>query len=544
MNIKLSAGDVCSLLEINSYGLSKLRESGKILFNKVNKTKFEYELNEDLKKEFLQGSNIDKDSSLSSDPNNVEMNLTDDSIFSEYNNSSSVSFSYNSRAKNKVLASGIRDNYIRMFRKIALRPKVSGAIEEIVNEMITPFEDGDVIKLDFNNKSDIGDVTKTAMSDAFDKCLNLLDFRNTQNELITDWYIAGRLVLETTFNNKRQSDGIQNILKLNPIGFNMIQDKKNKKNNKKKYVYTNSGTNSLYYDNSNTDIYSEEQIVLIGSGLWDDLKLDEVSYLRIALKAINDIQHIENAIIKYRLTRSVERNVWNVDVGNMAVTKAKNHLASVKQEISSDLKYDTETGNVNMDPSEGITDDWIFPARNGKQKTSVDTIGGNGDFISKLEDLEYFRRELYEALKIPVGRLDGDSTLDYSAQDILREELKFTKFTTKLRNQFNKLFKELIKRELVSTKKISEDDFYKYQNDILFKWNESNVIVENAKIENIKTKIETVSEIMDSGVVGKFISNKFIIENILDMTEEDYKEQLKQIEIEKKQGQHKTEEEE
>lgn len=544
MNIKLSAGDVCSLLEINSYGLSKLRESGKILFNKVNKTKFEYELNEDLKKEFLQGSNIDKDSSLSSDPNNVEMNLTDDSIFSEYNNSSSVSFSYNSRAKNKVLASGIRDNYIRMFRKIALRPKVSGAIEEIVNEMITPFEDGDVIKLDFNNKSDIGDATKTAMSDAFDKCLNLLDFRNTQNELITDWYIAGRLVLETTFNNKRQSDGIQNILKLNPIGFNMIQDKKNKKNNKKKYVYTNSGTNSLYYDNSNTDIYSEEQIVLIGSGLWDDLKLDEVSYLRIALKAINDIQHIENAIIKYRLTRSVERNVWNVDVGNMAVTKAKNHLASVKQEISSDLKYDTETGNVNMDPSEGITDDWIFPARNGKQKTSVDTIGGNGDFISKLEDLEYFRRELYEALKIPVGRLDGDSTLDYSAQDILREELKFTKFTTKLRNQFNKLFKELIKRELVSTKKISEDDFYKYQNDILFKWNESNVIVENAKIENIKTKIETVSEIMDSGVVGKFISNKFIIENILDMTEEDYKEQLKQIEIEKKQGQHKTEEEE
>ena len=539
MNIKLSAGDVCSLLEINSYGLSKLRESGKILFNKVNKTKFEYELNEDLKKEFLQGSNIDKDSSLSSDPNNVEMNLTDDSIFSEYNNSSSVSFSYNSRAKNKVLASGIRDNYIRMFRKIALRPKVSGAIEEIVNEMITPFEDGDVIKLDFNNKSDIGDATKTAMSDAFDKCLNLLDFRNTQNELITDWYIAGRLVLETTFNNKRQSDGIQNILKLNPIGFNMIQDK-----NKKKYVYTNSGTNSLYYDNSNTDIYSEEQIVLIGSGLWDDLKLDEVSYLRIALKAINDIQHIENAIIKYRLTRSVERNVWNVDVGNMAVTKAKNHLASVKQEISSDLKYDTETGNVNMDPSEGITDDWIFPARNGKQKTSVDTIGGNGDFISKLEDLEYFRRELYEALKIPVGRLDGDSTLDYSAQDILREELKFTKFTTKLRNQFNKLFKELIKRELVSTKKISEDDFYKYQNDILFKWNESNVIVENAKIENIKTKIETVSEIMDSGVVGKFISNKFIIENILDMTEEDYKEQLKQIEIEKKQGQHKTEEEE
>lgn len=529
--MKLTSGQVKEALNISDYQLSKMRKSGQIEYEPISKTRFQYTINEELTSDFLKMKNISKSYSTTTDQSNVEYQLNDESdltfpqlrsVFSQY------------KEAKKLNSFQQRDNLIRLFRQMSQKPKVANSIDEVVNEIISPFDDGKIVKCDFNDNSDMGDSTKKAINESFDKCMTLLNFKDTADEIVRDWYIDGILPLECVYNNNKLKDGIIDLVKMSPIFIRDFKDEYNKKIYYKYETHSTSNYNNVVIKDKDT--YKEEQVLYVGSGLWDVDKIYEISYLQPAMKAINDLSHIENSIIKYRITRASEKNVWNIDVGNMPKAKAENHLTSIAKEISSDLRYNTITGETNLDSTEGITSDWLFPSRNGKQKTEVNTINGNSDFISKLEDLEYFRRELYEALKIPIGRLDGDSSLDYSGTDILREEFKFVKFISKLRKQINKLFLGFIKRDLIAQSTMTETEWRTIYQDIEFKWNQSNPIIENAELDNLQKRFEMVQELEDSGVVGKYITIDFITDKILKMTNEEFEDMQKQIEKEKKQG--------
>lgn len=514
-------------LNIDSNELAKLRNNNKINFEKVSSRKYLYELNEELTKEFIEPKLRDN-TSLSSDEENVERQFSD-----SYYEFPEVGGSYNTLRKIKKLTSyQKRDHNILLYRSLSQRPEVQNSIEEIVNEALTPFEDGKINKIDFNDNKEIGDTTKKSIQESFDKCVSLLDFNNNSFYLFNDWYIDGILPLECIYDENNMKDGVIDLIKISPV---YIRDFK--RDGKEYYSYEkNLSTMSMFNNSDIRNSYKQEQIINVGSGLYDSERLYEMSYLNSAIKSINDLAHIENGIIKYRITRASEKNVWNIDIGTMAKSKAEGHINRLARDISSNIKYNVEDGTTNLDSTEGITDDWLFPSRNGKQKTSVETINGNSDFISKLDDLEYFRRKLYEAMKIPVGRLDGDSSLDYSATDILREELKFVKFINRLRSKFNHLFLDFIKKDLIAKGTITYEEWIKIYQDIKIVWNQSNQIVENAEIENLQKRFETIGDLEDAGVIGKYIPMNYIVEHILKMTDKEFKEYQTQIEKEKKAG--------
>lgn len=525
-------------LNIDNSELAKLRSKGLIQFEKVNSRKFIYELNEELEKEFIRPSKPFKNQSTTSEEEFVEYELDDSALeFPQVR-----SYYQYMKEQRKLNSFQERDQYIQTYRKLSMRPEVQNSIEEILNEMLSPYDDGQIVKIDYaDDNENIKDATKKVVTESFEKCIKKLDFQNNAFSLANDWYVDGLLPMECVYDNAHISKGITDVIKLTPI---YLRDFKDENTKKPLYKFEkNLQTINHFKQQDYKDVYKEEQMISVGSGLWDEWRVYELSYLRQALKAINDLAHIENSIVKYRITRASEKNVWNVDVGTMARQKAENHLSTLAREISSNLRYNTDTGETNLDSTEGITDDWLFPSRNGKQKTSVETINGNSDFISKLEDLEYFRRKMYEAMKIPVGRLDGDSSLDYSAMDILREELKFVKFITRLRNKFSNIFYEFMQRDLIAQKKITLDEWMDIKQDIYIKWNQSNQIIENAELENMQKRFEIIQEIEDSGVVGKYIPVEYIVDRILKMTEDEFKEYQKKIEKERKEGFHKDENE-
>ena len=530
-----SSKEIKEKLNIDNYQLGRLREAGKIQYDKVNSRNFVYELNEELEKEFLTTVPSNKNSSITSEEVNVEYPLSDTEHDFPVYSGAYTQF----KEQRKLNSYQVRDANIMTYRRLAQRPEVQNSIDEIINEIISSYDDEKIVKIDYNenDKNKLGEATKTSVTESFEKCLSLLDFNKNAYYLINDWYIDGLMSLEAVYDNSKPKSGIIDLIKMSPIH---LRDYTN--NNKKLYRYEKNLTNYSNYSNVYKDVYTEDQVIYVGSGLYDIERLYEVSYLQSALKSINDLAHIENGIIKYRITRASEKNVWNVDVGTMAKSKAENHLNSLARTISTNVKYDTTTGETNLDSTEGITDDLLFPSRNGKQKTTVNTINSNNDFISKLDDLEYFRRKLYEALKIPVGRLDGDSSVDYSAMDILREELKFVKLVTRLRKQLNNIFLEFIKRDLICQGKITALEWKDIKQSIVIKWNQSNQIVENAEIESIQKRFEIIADIQDSGVVGKYIPISFIVDKILKMTEDEFNDYQKEIDKEKKDGKYDTDE--
>ena len=539
MNGKYSTREVQKLLNITDYELNKLRKNGTIQYEKVG-GRYQYELTEELKKSFLPEPEINTNLSTTTDDEHVEKTFNNSEL--ELPQYQQYSIYRNSRKTKSLQKFQERDSLIEAYRAISEKPEVEGAIDEIVNEFLSVYKDGDVVKVDFLDSKEIGDKTKTIVIEAFKKILKLLDFYSEGDEIIKDWYRDGFIPFEIVYNNKKVNDGIQDIIQMSPFKLKKVRNISTGE-----FIYTYDDTLQefeIYSKDILKDIpvYEEEQIVIPSSGKLDPSKTYWASYLRPALKPINDLAHIENSLVIYRLTKAGEKNIWNIDVGNMAGQKAKQHLASVAQDIKTNIKYNTETGMTSSNVSVGIQSDWIFPTRNGKQKTEVNTIDGNSDFISKLDDLNYFRRKVNEALKIPVGRLDKESTLDFSSEDILREELKFTMFIRKLRRRFsNTLFIPLLHRELISTKKITEDEWNKIKQLIVFKWNDSNAIVAKAEVNNTKTKLEAVSDIEDSGLIGKYISIDYVYKHILQMSKEEYDTQKKLIQQEKDEGMYDTE---
>jgi len=516
--------------------LKNIRESSSVPYVKMGRG-YQYEINEELSKTFFPKPQDTSNLSTTADFEHIEKDFSDKELtLPEYNTYSGSVSTKKVIQLNKLEE---RDNLIEIYRTIAEKPEVSNCIDEIVNEILSPFESGEIVRVSFgedDKDKSIGDSTKTAIKDAFKKVLNLLDFNNESDEIIRDWYRDGFVPFECIYDNDKEKNGIKRLLQLSPFKFKRVKDLADNS-----YFYTYEQVlNGLEVDGKNSIIgpkWEQEQVVIAASGKLDPTKTYESSYLREALKAINDLSHIENSLVVYRITRASEKNVWNIDVGNLPSQKAKNHLMSVARDINTNVKYNADTGQTSSEVAVGIQSNWIFPSRNGKQKTSVDTIDGNADFISKLEDLDYFRKKVNEALKIPIGRLDQQSTLDFSSEDILREELKFTLFVNKLRRRFSQsLFMPLIYRELFSTKKITPEEWDKIKQKISFKWNNANAIVEKATANNIKTKIEGLAEVEQSGVVGKYVSIQFVLKNVLQMSQEEYEEQKKIIEKEKANG--------
>lgn len=482
---------------------------------------------EAMKKPFLK-QEVRNDTTLTSGLDNIDKILSGDVL----DLPSIHSYQYNINRKQKELTSNEKtDSLIKRYRQISLFPEVSSAIEEIVNEAINVGDNGvSAPILTFKDNTTVSKQIQTKIIDEFNNVLGLLNFESIGDELFKQWYEDGKLVSEIIYDSKSTNKGIQDIILLNPIGFRELYDEKTKS---KFYTYTKSysvGILARYNDRT----YTPEQIVLSKSGLKYNREFD-IGYLYYALKTVTNMNMIEDSMAIYRILRAAESRIWNINVGRMPKQKAETYLSNVINQIKSKLTYNHVTGEVDgQSDIKSLINDYVFPTRGSGESTSVDTIGGDTSFVSSTEDHEMFLKKLYIALKIPVSRLDADnSTMDFTASDILRAEMKFTKYVNKLKRKFGHTYLlEILKLQLISKKVITQNEWKEIKKNILLKWNNSNEILENARLENMKTKAEAFSDLKDS--VGKYYSKTYLLKTIMNMTSEEIEEMQKQIKEEEK----------
>jgi len=183
------------------------------------------------------------------------------------------------------------------------------------------------------------------------------------------------------------------------------------------------------------------QVTYINSGTWNEDKSFRVPFIENARRAYRQLTMIEDSIIIYRLVRAPERLVFNVDVGNMSPPKAEAYMRKLMQNYWSKKTFNLDEGNrVNSFNPQSILDAFWFPKREGSNGTNVDTLAG-GQNLGELQDLVYFVKKLYKALKVPTNRAEIESTYQADA-NVLREELKFANFIVRLQANFAKGLKE------------------------------------------------------------------------------------------------------
>jgi len=328
---------------------------------------------------------------------------------------------------------------LRDYRVMAAHAEMSQALDEIADECIVKDENGDIIRLEVKNEQP---AVKDTIQKEFKRFIDNYDLEDKGWSYFRAFLIDGELFFENIIHDKRPTAGILGIVNVPTELCNPIYD--NVQNSLIKGFLVKKVLTELErreVNNNTTEILiplDKSQVTYIHSDIWNEDKTVRLPYLEQARQPYKKLSLIEDSIIIYRLVRAPERLVFNVEVGNMPQPKAENYLKRLMQQYWTKKSFDASQGKsgkgVGLYDPQSMLDSYWFAKRNGQAGTTVEQLPGGAN-LGQLDDLNYFLRKLYKALKVPSSRLDPDAPFTDGAE-ITREELRFAKFIIRLQRQF------------------------------------------------------------------------------------------------------------
>jgi len=444
---------------------------------------------------------------------------------------------------------------IRRYRDMSLHPEVDSAVDEIVNEFVVSDANDSCVEVDLNNL-EVGAGVKKKIRDEFDRIKQMLNFDNRAHEIIRSWYIDGKLYYHKVIDLDNPKKGILELRYIDPLKIRKVRQKLSNGSDDPRVNRALKGT-ALEYEWGNYIDYflynpkgylrggalgpvgdmsnsqgikiAADSIAFCSSGLQDLNKRMHLSFLHKGIKSLNQLRMIEDALVIYRLSRAPERRIFYIDVGNLPKVKAEQYLRDVMARYRNKLVYDASTGEIRDDKKHmSMLEDFWLPRREGGRGTEITTLPG-GQNLGELKDVEYFKKKLYNSLNLPPSRLTDDNkgfNLGKTTE-VLRDELKFTKFIGRLRKRFSELFHDILKTQLILKGVISPEDWDDMKEHIQYDYLFDNHFNELKKIEMMNQRMMTVTQ-MDP-FVGKYFSVDYVRREILGQTDKDVKEIDKQM---------------
>lgn len=437
---------------------------------------------------------------------------------------------------------------VTKYRNMAMQPEIAQAVDDIVNEAISIDLNEDVVDISLEN-TNLPDKVKERISEEFDNILALFDIANNGYDMFYKFYVDGRLNYHIIIDEKDLKKGVVELRYVDSRKLKLIReiDKKQKQSHSgvpiKKikneyYMYSDNGfTGTGLSGSTSGQKISKDSIARVTSGLMNENNSLVLSHLHPAIKPLNQLRMLEDATIIYTLTRAPERRIFYIDVGNLPKPKAEQYLRDMMTRHKNKLQYNSSTGEItDSRKMMTMTEDFWFPRRGGERTTEVDTLAGGGAAgLSNDENMQFFQRKLYKALKVPISRLEPESMATFGrVSEITRDELKFGKFIKRIRSRFSWLFNIVLEKQLILKGILTPEEFENIRNDIRYDFARDNYYDELKDAEILRERLNTLRDIDDH--IGKYYSRQWVVRNVLQMSEEEYKEMKTQIEEEKSSG--------
>ena len=426
---------------------------------------------------------------------------------------------------------------IKRYRNIAQQPECDSAIEDIISEAVASNEYDAPISLGLDGLKQ-SDKVKRRIREEFDRVLQLLSFQEKGHDIFRRWYVDGRLFYHKVIDIKDPRKGITELRYIDPQKIKKVREKISGKPNpitqveeKQKaidfYIYNEHGITTGGSVNSGLKI-SKDSIAYCPSGLIDQNRGSVLSYLHKAIKPVNQLRMIEDSLVIYRISRAPERRIFYIDVGNLPKIKAEQYLKDVMNRYRNKLVYDASTGEIRDDRNHmSMLEDFWLPRREGGRGTEITTLPGGAN-LGEIEDIVYFQRKLYRSLNVPISRLEAESNFSLGrSTEITRDELKFTKFTQRLRKKFTPIFTDILKTQLVLKGVMTIEEFHNIKELISYDFLQDGHFAELKESEIMKEKLDTLSQI--ESYVGTFFSKRYVQQNVLRLTDTEIDDMQKQI---------------
>lgn len=438
---------------------------------------------------------------------------------------------------------------ITNYRNIASHVIVDYAIGDIVNEVISFDENEDPIELDLSDLTDgesaYPESIAKSIRDSWENITDMLDLKGTIHRRMKQFYIDGRLAYQKVVNVDSEKSGLLRIIELDPI--NISKTSKSVYDEKRStfveevisYIYDESQSTSKGRSIVDTAgqlykkplVIAPESITFVTSGLKDrGPKGEAIGWLDKAIRPANNLRMMENALLIYRITRAPERRIFTVDTSGVSPDKVGAALQEAKAANQNRMQYNNQSGSFyDARHAETMQEDYYI-ARNGADapSTTIDTLPGGQ--VGEIPDVDYFRRDLYMALNIPISRMEDNAMMAFGrVSEISRDELKYSKFASSIRKRFNLALLDMLGTDLILKGVLTENEWEETRPLLNFKYAQDFYLEEQKKNELIRDRIDLAKEIQPFVGEGGYVSHKYIMTDILSMTDEEIKLQQEEI---------------
>lgn len=438
------------------------------------------------------------------------------------------------------------EELINLYRTMAMDGTVNDALEDIVNEAIVNDTGEQVVSISMD-ESKIDDAIKEKIFAAFDKIISMLDFNTVCQDLFKRWYVDGRIyAFKVLPKNNDNSDikqstvtGMSEIRILDPRSVKFVRELDKNTGEKTEYfIYQDKNRSPSAQGQLQPEeealVIKKDAMAFVPSGDYD-LEGNILSPMHPAVKPYNQLTSLEDYTVIYRITRSTERRIFYIDVGELPKTKAEQYMQSIIQKHKNKVTYDSVSGKMTEQTNiRSMLEDIWLPRRDGGRGTEVDTLQG-GQNLGEMEDVEYFRKKLYQAMHIPLSRLDVNSTFVMGrGAEITRDELKFNRYVEKLRRRFNQLFVDLLSTEVVLQNIMTLEEWNAERGTIRVDYNEDAHFAEVKQAELMDLRLTALGNV--SEYVGKFFSIEQIHKEFLQRSDKQIAQVMEQIKAERASG--------
>ena len=441
---------------------------------------------------------------------------------------------------------------VTRYRKMSMQPECENAIDDVVNESIVYDPDSHTAEINLD-AVEVSDAIKSKIHEEFMNIKDLLDFERQAYEIFRHWYIDGRMYYHVIIDEKNVQDGIQELRYIDPRKIRKVREVRKKRSGtgpntihlaqtKQEYFMYNDkgfkggpGTVNPAQGTTQGIKIAKDSILHCTSGLMSEDNKMVLSHLHKAIKPLNQLRVLEDATVIYRISRAPERRIFYIDVGNLPKIKAEQYLKEVMNRYRNKLVYNAQTGEIRDDRKfMSMMEDFWLPRREGGRGTEITTLPG-GQNLGELQDIEYFQRKLYRALGVPESRISSDTGFNLGrSSEILRDELRFSKFVGRLRKRFSHMFNDMLRTQLILKNIVTPEDWSQMEDHIQYDFLYDNQFAELKESEMLQSRLGNLAQI--EPYIGKYYSTEYVRKRVLQQTDSEIEEIDMQIEDEIEKG--------
>lgn len=252
-----------------------------------------------------------------------------------------------------------------------------------------------------------------------------------------------------------------------------------------------------------------------------------VSHLNKARRSWRMWSMMEDAMLIYRLDKSIERRIFKVYVGGIDNADVPAFIQDFSNNFKRTPIIDPETGQVDLRKNFlDVSSDYFIPVWDYNTPTPIETLA-SADYKTSMEDIQYMQNKVFSALRVPKTFLNFQEAQG-KGQNLSLLDIRMSRMVNTIQ-QF--LIMELNKVAMTHLTILGfEDDI----DNFTLSMNNPSAQIEALELEDITKRIQTAKAAMElTGNGMPLFSMHYTLKKILKLSDEEIKDILNELRLEK-----------